>query len=102
MPVIPMTPMPVSPWTSMTWWWRPTSKCKRVTGRFLRPMFIVRLVTGKPLSEPLPVLLHRTSYNKEEVEHEGGYAAFFARHGYIAVLQDCRGCFAARAVTSTS
>ena len=48
---------------------------------------------GDPLSEPLPVLLHRTPYNKEEVEHEGGYAAFFARHGYIAVLQDCRGCF---------
>ena len=101
MPVIPMTPMPVSPWTSMTWWWRPTSKCKRVTGRFLRPMFMRPARDGKPLSEPLPVLLHRTSYNKEEVEHEGGYAAFLLATDTLPSCRIAAGV-SARAVTSTS
>ena len=50
-------------------------------------------LNGKVLGGPLPVVLQRTPYNKTEVEHEGGDACFFARHGYIAVMQDCRGCF---------
>ena len=50
-------------------------------------------LNGEVLDEALPVLLQRTPYNKVEVEHEGGDASFFARHGYIAIVQDCRGCF---------
>jgi hypothetical protein len=48
---------------------------------------------GKPLPGRLPVLLHRTPYNKEELERASGYCHWFAERGYIAVTQDCRGCY---------
>ena len=47
---------------------------------------------GQPLAEKLPVLLERTPYGKDRVE-KPDRASFFARHGYIVVEQDCRGCF---------
>ncbi|KAL6746928.1 X-Pro dipeptidyl-peptidase-domain-containing protein, partial [Haematococcus lacustris] len=36
-----------------------------------------------PVQEPLPVVLHRTPYNKT--------ADRFARRGYVVMIQDCRG-----------
>lgn len=47
-----------------------------------------RRVTGK-----LPALLHRTPYNKVEVEAAVGYSRYFASHGYVSIIQDCRGCY---------
>lgn len=49
---------------------------------------------GQPVPEPLPVLLYRTPYNKDEIETALGYNHWFARHGYLCVIQDCRGCYA--------
>lgn len=48
---------------------------------------------GQPLEEPLPVLLHRTPYNKSK-EAAVLEASFFATHGYVTVVQDCRGRYA--------
>ncbi len=48
---------------------------------------------GCDRSAPHPVLLHRTPYNKIEAERMTSYAPWFARHGYIGVMQDCRGCY---------
>ncbi len=50
-------------------------------------------VQGSAVSGAFPVLLHRTPYDKSQVEERLGYCRFFARHGYIAVIQDCRGTF---------
>ncbi|SDU76902.1 CocE/NonD family hydrolase [Jiangella alkaliphila] len=43
---------------------------------------------------PGPVLLHRTPYDKTEPADGSGWARMFAEHGYVAVVQDCRGCHA--------
>ena len=48
---------------------------------------------GVAVVEPRPTLLQRWPYNKTEIESEDGYGHSFARHGYVAVIQDCRGCF---------
>ena len=37
---------------------------------------------GRPLSEPRPVLLHRTPYNKTETESALGECRWFAARGY--------------------
>lgn len=42
---------------------------------------------------PLPVVLSRTPYDKTEADDGAGWARRFAREGYVAVVQDCRGCF---------
>lgn len=47
---------------------------------------------GQASSEALPVLLERTPYDKQDPERSAR-ASFFARHGYVVVLQDCRGCY---------
>jgi putative CocE/NonD family hydrolase len=43
----------------------------------------------------LPVLLMRTPYDKTEAETSSGYAhpSWWARQGYVTVVQDCRGSF---------
>jgi putative CocE/NonD family hydrolase len=46
---------------------------------------------GRAVPEKLPAVLQRTPYDKDRVEK---VAAFFARHGYLSVVQDCRGRFA--------
>ena len=48
-------------------------------------------VYGGDLSHPKPVLLSRTPYDKN-----GGAksAAEYSRHGYVVVIQDCRGRYA--------
>ena len=46
---------------------------------------------GKAVEGRFPVLVTRSPYNKSG---EKGKAAFFARHGYVFVAQDCRGFFA--------
>lgn len=46
---------------------------------------------GRPSGERLPALLERTPYGKRDVERQER-ARFFTRHGYVVVLQDCRGC----------
>ncbi len=48
---------------------------------------------GQPVTEPSPVLLLRTPYNKDEVEATMGYNRWFAQRGYVCVIQDCRGCY---------
>jgi len=48
---------------------------------------------GQPLADRRPVLLHRTPYNKTEVEASFGQCRWFASRGYVVVNQDCRGCF---------
>ena len=49
---------------------------------------------GQPLAGQHPAVLHRTPYNKDEVEETWSYSRFFAQHGYIAVIQDSRGTYA--------
>ena len=49
--------------------------------------------SDSPLPGKHPTLLHRTPYNKTEVEQSSNFCRWFARRGYIAVIQDCRGCF---------
>ena len=49
--------------------------------------------SDSPLPGKHPALLHRTPYNKTEVEQSSNFCRWFARRGYIAVIQDCRGCF---------
>ena len=46
---------------------------------------------GKPVGERLPVLLHRTPYALDGLLIE--QAQYFARHGYVGVLQNIRGRF---------
>ncbi|NKB68780.1 MAG: CocE/NonD family hydrolase [Candidatus Latescibacteria bacterium] len=48
---------------------------------------------GQPLSGPFPAVLHRTPYNKREVESGAGFGRFFAQRGYISIIQDCRGTY---------
>ena len=47
-----------------------------------------------PLPGKHPTLLHRTPYNKEDTEAGLGFGRWFARRGYICVIQDCRGTYA--------
>lgn len=47
----------------------------------------------KPMDAKFPVLLYRTPYNKKQ-DRLTKSAAYFARHGYVVVVQDCRGRFA--------
>jgi putative CocE/NonD family hydrolase len=51
----------------------------------------VPLHGGKPLEEKLPSVLQRTPYDKNKL---AAMASFFAEHGYLSVVQDCRGRFA--------
>ncbi len=46
---------------------------------------------GQPVDGKFPVLVTRSPYNKNGEKSRG---AFFARHGYVFVAQDCRGFFA--------
>ena len=48
---------------------------------------------GNPVEGSLPVLLHRTPYNKS-VEARVVEAGFFTNRGYVTVIQDCRGRYA--------
>ena len=48
--------------------------------------------SGQPAAQKFPVVLQRTPYNKEPNFYKGA-ATFFARHGYVSVIQDCRGRF---------
>jgi hypothetical protein len=48
---------------------------------------------GRPVPGRFPVLLHRTPYNKTEIEATFGQCRWFASRGYVVVTQDCRGCF---------
>ncbi len=47
---------------------------------------------GEPLPGPFPALLIRTPYGRS-VEATQGIGAFWARHGYLGVIQDVRGRF---------
>ncbi|MDH4073329.1 MAG: CocE/NonD family hydrolase, partial [Gammaproteobacteria bacterium] len=48
---------------------------------------------GAPLGERLPILLHRTPYDKTG-DRAVEQAHFFAGHGYVVAIQDHRGLFA--------
>jgi putative CocE/NonD family hydrolase len=52
---------------------------------------------GEPVAEPLPVLLQRTPYDKTG-DSIVAAAEFFARHGYVVVLQDLRGRYRSEGV----
>jgi putative CocE/NonD family hydrolase len=45
---------------------------------------------GQHVKERLPAVLQRTPYDKAKLEQ---MASFFASHGYLSVVQDCRGRF---------
>jgi len=47
---------------------------------------------GRPMEGKFPVVLQRTPYDKENQFYKDP-ATFFARHGYLSVIQDCRGRF---------
>ncbi|MCY4367194.1 MAG: CocE/NonD family hydrolase [Chloroflexi bacterium] len=47
-------------------------------------------VDGKPIEDPLPVLLQRTPYGRSSPARQEE-AAFFTNNGYVTVVQDCRG-----------
>ncbi|MEK7216043.1 MAG: CocE/NonD family hydrolase, partial [Chloroflexota bacterium] len=49
---------------------------------------------GEPLPGAFPTLLLRTPYDKRDPNARRQYGEFWARRGYISVLQDCRGCYA--------
>ena len=49
---------------------------------------------GDPVDARMPALLHRTPYDKSVAEETLAYCRYFARRGYVAVIQDCRGTFA--------
>ncbi|MCZ6710678.1 MAG: CocE/NonD family hydrolase [Gammaproteobacteria bacterium] len=44
-------------------------------------------------ADRFPVLLSRTPYGKQGVDDPNGPQQLFARYGYVAVIQDCRGRF---------
>jgi predicted acyl esterase len=46
---------------------------------------------GQPAEDPFPAVMERTPYDKANKYGEGRY---FARRGYVAVMQDVRGRFA--------
>ena len=48
---------------------------------------------GQPIPGKHPAVLHRTPYNKDEVEGTWSYSRFLAQQGYIAVIQDSRGTY---------
>jgi putative CocE/NonD family hydrolase len=60
-------------------------------------------VAGRPVAEPLPVVMERTPYGKQERSRSeiepgmsqpmtrGEVAAEFVRAGYVVIYQDCRG-----------
>ncbi|MBD3646135.1 MAG: CocE/NonD family hydrolase, partial [Pseudomonadales bacterium] len=50
-------------------------------------------VSGEPAQGAFPVVFMRTPYNKVARERQSGYCRYFAERGYVAVTQDCRGCF---------
>ena len=49
---------------------------------------------GEPLPGPFPAVLIRTPYDKSTKAAMEGSGEFWARHGYLGVIQDCRGRFA--------
>ena len=49
---------------------------------------------GEPLPGPFPAVLIRTPYDKSVKGTEMDYGEFWARHGYVGVIQDVRGRFA--------
>ncbi|MBI4540408.1 MAG: CocE/NonD family hydrolase [Gemmatimonadetes bacterium] len=52
---------------------------------------------GQPIDEKLPLLLHRTGYNKKgEVLVQ--QAHYFAQHGYVVAVQDDRGTYASEGI----
>jgi putative CocE/NonD family hydrolase len=48
---------------------------------------------GQTVTGPLPVILTRTPYDKDALAESPCWPRIFASHGYVAVAQDCRGCF---------
>jgi len=52
---------------------------------------------GKVIEEKLPFILARTPYNKKQARYvkEG---KFFAAHGYVVAIQDCRGTYKSEGV----
>ena len=52
---------------------------------------------GKPVVRKLPLVLHRTPYNKDG-EGARKAAAFFCRYGYLVAFQDCRGRYKSEGV----
>lgn len=50
---------------------------------------------GTPTTEKLPVILIRTPYHKKGGKKEGEY---FSQHGYVVVVQDCRGRYGSEGV----
>jgi hypothetical protein len=54
-------------------------------------------VQGRALDGPFPAVVERTPYDKER-EDLPHAAEFFASHGYVSIVQDCRGRFMSEGV----
>jgi putative CocE/NonD family hydrolase len=52
---------------------------------------------GDLVTDELPLLLHRTPYNKKG-RGRAESAKYFARNGYVVVVQDVRGCYASEGI----
>lgn len=59
-------------------------------GIILATDLYIPLKDGQPLKDKVPAVLQRTPYDKLPLEK---VASFFASHGYLSVVQDCRGRF---------
>ena len=68
-------------------------------GILLATDFYRPAVNGIAVDERLPVLLTRTPYSKSR-ESTVATAMHFARHGYIAAVQDMRGLYESQGVFS--
>jgi putative CocE/NonD family hydrolase len=67
-------------------------------------------IGGRPMEEPLPVLLERTPYGKDQVSRSertaknpapksrAEVAEYFTARGYVVVYQDCRGRYGSEGV----
>ncbi|UCE05554.1 MAG: CocE/NonD family hydrolase [bacterium] len=56
---------------------------------------------GIPVEDKLPILLTRTPYGKSTTNSQFRFvsqAKYFVEHGYVVVIQDCRGRFASEGV----
>src|SRR6202000_184811 len=54
---------------------------------------------GVPVAGPLPAVFTRTPYHKRRLpDRETDDSLYFARHGYVAAAQDCRGRYASEGV----
>ena len=79
--------------TSLT----PAVAAEQKTWQVATDIYLPASQSGQPVAQKFPVVLQRTPYNKEDNFFKNA-ATFFARHGYVSVIQDCRGRYNSKGV----